>query len=166
MSDREARVEQRYLNDFALDWIQFPFEIRGKWGQIEQAMWNPAMPYMDISKYPLTTNLSDLAKALIPNVNPLLKVPVEIATNHNTFFDDEIVKDGANPTATRIDYAMSQLTPYSMAKDFTEKSGTDLKLHTLNALTGIRVLSYDYDSYKKKQIYDALNRKREALQNK
>ena len=166
MSDREARVEQRYLNDFALDWIQLPFKIRGKWGQMEQAMWNPAMPYMDVSKYPLTTNLSDLAKALIPNVNPLLKVPVEIATNHNTFFDDEIVKEGANPTATRIDYAMSQLTPYSMAKDFTEKSGTDLKLHTLNALTGVRILSYDYDSYKKKQIYDALNRKREALQNK
>ena len=163
ITDKESRMEQKYMNNFALDWIQTPFKVRGKWGNKETVMWNPALPYMDISKYPITANPLEFAKALTPSTNPLLKVPTELILNKNTFFDSPIVKEGDNPVGKRLDYALSQTSPYTTAKGFVQKSGADLGLHTLNTATGIRLLSYDYDSYKKQRQKDALQRKRESM---
>lgn len=158
----EDRMDERYVNDFALDWIQTPFRIKNKQGKEEHILYNSKLPYMDISR--LGNGPLDDLKTLFTQSNLLIKVPLELMNNYNTFYEAPIMKnvipdvttdkgfDKAKPylgnawDATK--YMLNQLTPFSIAQKFGEKKGVDLGLHAVSTLTGEKILSYDYETYK------------------
>lgn len=158
----EDRMDERYVNDFALDWIQTPFRIKNKQGKEEHILYNSKLPYMDISR--LGNGPLDDLKTLFTQSNALIKVPLELMNNYNTFYEAPIMKnvipdvttdkgfDKAKPylgnawDATK--YMLNQLTPFSIAQKFGEKKGVDFGLHAVSTLTGEKILSYDYETYK------------------
>lgn len=154
MVDEEDRINKDFVNDFALDWIQTPFSVTNPEGRKETVLFNPALPYMDISGIPNPFDIKGSAKDMFARLNPMIKVPVELTTNRNVFFDSPIVKEGDNSIAKEVDHALSQFSYYNTGKDFASKTGTDLALEALNFGTGIKLLSYDYEKYKAMKIQE------------
>ena len=92
MIDDEDRIDKRYVNDFAQDWIQLPLNVTNPDGRKEPVLLNPNLPFGDLNNFSGLLNPVDGAKDLFNKVNPLLKVPIEQATNKQVFFDSPIVQ--------------------------------------------------------------------------
>ena len=166
MTADEDRVNPFFVNDFALDWIQLPFSITNPEGKEEPVLWNPAMPFMDVSRIPNPMHPIDSLKNLFTQSNPLFKVPLEQIANRNVFFDQPIVdtdkwkrtqsghvagETKGNQITDRLDHVGSQLGAYGVLSGLN-KRGADLGLHVLNSTTGLKMLSYDYDRIKSMKI--------------
>lgn len=156
MVDEDDKINKAFVNDFALDWVQTPFSVINPQGRKEPVLWNPNLPFMDISRIPDPTRPMDSLKDIFTQMNPLIKTPIEQIVNRNFFFESPIVKEGESQVAKRVDHILSQLAMYGVAKDFVQKRGTDLALHTLNTFSGVKMLSYDYDAYKAMRIKEML----------
>lgn len=152
MIDYEDRIDKRYVNDFAQDWIQLPLNVTNPDGRKEPVLLNPSLPFGDLNNFSGLLNPVDGVKDLFNKVNPLLKVPIEQATNKQVFFDSPIVQKGDNQITKRIDHVLSQLSLYGVGRGMVQKSGLDRELHTLNTVSGIKLLSYDYEKFKQLKI--------------
>jgi len=156
MTPEDERVEDRYLNDFAKDWVQLPFNVTNEKGRVEPVLFNPNLPFMDIARIPDITQPINSLQNLFTQTNPLIKVPIEQMLNRNVFFERPIVDEGESQLK-RVDHVLSQFAPYSAGKDLVTKRGVDWGLHVLNQLTALKMLSYDYEAYKPlryKQLLD------------
>jgi endonuclease YncB( thermonuclease family) len=162
MNNEEDMLDDNFLNEFALDWIQLPLSVMNKQGRREPILWNPNLPFGDLSRIPDPTRPVGSLLNLFSQSNPAIKVPIEQALNKNVFFDQPIVpepKKGLNgevevtdPVSARADHILSQFGAYGVASGVAEKSGLDLGLHVFNNLTGIKMLSYDYEAFKKMKL--------------
>lgn len=152
MVNDEDRINKAFVNDFATDWVQTPFHVTNQEGRQEPVLWNPNLPYMDVSRIPNPLHPIDSLKSLFTQTNPLIKTPIEQMMNRNVFFEQPIAKEGDNELAKRADHIASQFALYNTGSDLAMKSGADFGLEALNALTGLKLLSYDYDKYKAMKI--------------
>jgi hypothetical protein len=99
----DQRVEDKYKNTFAQDWIQIPGTMKGKESRVynpktkqyeiaesknEPSFWNPNLPLADLGKIPMPT--ADFAKQMFSSLNPAIKVPIELQANKNVYFDTPI----------------------------------------------------------------------------
>jgi hypothetical protein len=159
--DEEDRINKFFVNDFALDWVQLPFSVTNPEGRKEPVMWNPNLPFMDFNRIPDPNHPVDSLKDLFSQSNPLIKVPLEQLANRNVFFEQPIVGEKYNRQTkeyepesqmNRIDHVLSQLGLYGIASKLATKEGADLGLELLNDITGLKMLSYDYDKYKGMKI--------------
>ena len=148
MVNEEDTINSAFVNDFAKDWVQTPFEVKNPQGRTEYVLWNPNLPFMDLGRIPDPFNLKGSLSEMFVQTNPLLKIPIEQAVNRNFFFDSPIVGEEQNQITRRADHVLSNYAPYGVAKGLATKRGTDFNLHLFNNLSGIKFLSYDYDSYK------------------
>ncbi len=165
MVDEEDQMDKDYVNDFAQDWVQTPFNTTNEEGRQEPVLWSTNLPYMDIGRIPDPTNPINSLKELFTQTNPLIKVPVEQLINRNVFFDSPIVKEG-DSQLNRVDHLLSQHGAYPIIKGAIQKDGADLALHTLNATTGIKALSYDYDKYKSMKIKELVEKEKKKNKKK
>lgn len=159
----EDRINKAFVNDFALDWIQTPFMVTNPEGRQEPVLWNPNMPFMDLSRLPDLSDPVGYAKDLFTQTNPLLKVPIEIAMNKNVFFDSPLAKEGQSRIGKSIEHTANQMAVVPAVRGMVQKKGLDRALHTLNTTSGLKFLSYDYDKYKAMKIQEIIksgNKKR------
>ncbi|TCX53820.1 hypothetical protein [Dehalobacter sp. 14DCB1] len=156
ITNQEDRINKDLVNDFAVDWIQLPFSVRNPQGRMEPVLWNPNLPFMDLSRIPDITRPIQSAKELFSQTNPLFKTPIEQIANKNFFFDSPIVDEGDSAIANRTDHIASQFGAYGVLSGLATKNGMDLGLHVLNNATGLKFLSYDYDAYKAMKIKEIL----------
>ncbi len=148
MNNEDDLMDNGFVNEFAQDWVQTPFTVNNAQGREEKVLWNPNLPFMDISNLPNVFRPKQSLKNMFSKLNPLITQPIEHAFNKNVFFDSEIVGEEDNAVAKRIDHTLRQLTPYNLAKGMVQKEGGDRLLHAWNNATGIRFLSYDYNMYR------------------
>jgi hypothetical protein len=160
MTNEEDRINKAFVNDFAKDWVQTPFEVYNPEGGKEPVLWNPNLPYMDLSRIPDPFDPIGSLPELFIQSNPLIKVPIEQAINRNVFFDSPIVDGKGNAFSQRADHVASQFGLYGVLGDMFNKNGADLGLHALNSTTGVKLLSYDYDTYKQMKIKELLDKKK------
>jgi hypothetical protein len=89
MTAPQNRVADKDKNKFAQDYIQLPYNtINPDTHNAEPTFLNPRMPYMDLSK--LTADPTDIFKTIVSSSNPMIKLPYELTTNLNTFFNTPI----------------------------------------------------------------------------
>ena len=165
MVDEEDRINKAFVNDFAKDWVQTPLSVTNPEGRKEPVLLNPNLPFMDLGRIPDPFNIKGSIPEMFTQVNPLIKTPIEQLINRNVYFDSPIVREGQSQIGRRADHILSQLAPYTVGKGFVGKSGADLGLHTLNTISGIKMLSYDYEKYKAMKIQELLA-KQKAMQGK
>lgn len=147
MVDEDDEINKAFVNEFAKDWVQTPFTVKNPEGREEVVLWNPNLPFMDLGRIPDPTNISGSLKELFSQSNPLFKVPIEQAKNYNYFFEAPIVKEGDSQT-NRLEHVLNNFALYGVGSGAVQKQGLDKALHGLNATTGLKFLSYDYDAYK------------------
>lgn len=144
MSNQEDRMEDKYTSEFAQDWMQMPFKSK----EGNPIIMNPSLPMNDINKIPDVTNVEKTIKDILSQMNPLIKVPMEFATNENFFMQKEIFNDEDSKVGTALDYILSQGSYYNTGKNIINDKGTDKALRILNALTGVKFSEYEYEKYK------------------
>lgn len=170
MNNKEDMTEDRFISDFARDWIQTPFSFGGKdkmdaEGNVtgttpkQPLMLSPNLPFMDIGRIPDPTNPDDSLRELIAQMAPAIKVPIELATNKNMFFNSEIAKVGEdgkqeNPITSRLAHVMAQLAPVNAINGGVDKEPGDIGLNALSVLGGIKMTSYDYEASKRQMIQE------------
>lgn len=163
MVNEDEQINKYFVNEFAKDWVQTPFHVTNEHGQPEPVLWNPNLPFMDIGRIPDVFNLGESAKELFTQTNPIFKTPIEQIINRNVFFDSPIVQEGESAIGSRLEHLLSQLSLYNVGQGFITKDGVDLGLHTLNTTSGVKMLSYDYETYKRMKIQEMLEQKRREL---
>lgn len=164
-NSEEDRVQDIYMSDFARDWIQTPFssKIYDEQGNVvgkKPIMLNPNLPFMDFARMPqlLPGEVGNSARELLSQTAPLIKNPLELATNKNFFFNDEIQKEGEDPVTPRLQHLARQLALYNAGEGVATKEGVNGGLHALNTLTGVKGLAYDYDMSKRMAIVDSIEK--------
>lgn len=170
--DEEDKVQNQYLSNFAKNWAQTPFNYTttDEDGNeiVEPILWSPNLPFMDLTRLPSPNplNQDQTLMNMIPQTNPLIKGAMELGTNKNFFFDDNIydTKDSqGEPTSAGYkagkiaDYGLRQFAPYTAVADTIKKDGLDKSLHLMNQFSGQKYLSYDYEKSKDMAIQKYLN---------
>jgi hypothetical protein len=183
MTPEEDRLSKEDTNDFARDWVQLPINAKGQSGNEEPVFWNPNMPFQDFNR------LS--AREVAGSLTPAIKLPIELATNHNWYFNSPISR-GIGDTENAPGYVQAlvgqmdnpdtkenealQMNPYirhllrnvaswENASKMIETKGTDKLISALNALGGVKTYSYDVENYRKWALRDRLKQLQD-LQNK
>ena len=181
MTKDDEKVDRKYVNDFAKDWVQLPGTVSNPEGREEPVFWNPNLPYQDVTDLENFKNVDSALRHLISNSSPAIKIPIELATNKNMYFDSPInrgeghmkpapgylqpvnyhkLHKGEDVDLKKISpelrYLLDQLTPIRNTGEMIEKHGSDRALHALNTIGGVKVASYDYDKYKTWAIIDRL----------
>lgn len=165
MVDEKDRIDKRFVNDFAKDWVQTPFYVTNPEGRREPVLWNPNLPFMDISRIPNPLRPLDTMKDLFTQTNPLIKVPIELALNYDVFFESPIAKEDESRLGKSVEHIARQFGVYPVIKGAVEKQGLDFGLHLLNTTSGIKLLSYDYDKYKAMKISEMSKKKERSNTN-
>ena len=152
-NDEKTKMNPAYVDRFAQDWIQLPFTVKNPKGVTERVMLNPNMPYMDLSRIPKITSPIKSIEDLISQMAPMIKAPIELGLNRNMKFEQPIFKPSTeeHPTTTAgsaANYLFSNFAGYNVGKDMVNKTGLDLGLQMLNNVSGVKLLSYDYETYK------------------
>lgn len=174
MNNEEDIVDDRYVSDFAKDWIQTPFSFTkkdengmpkmGKDGKPEREpiLLSPNMPFMDLARLPDPTQMGNTIREFASQTAPQLKVPVELAMNKNLFFNSEITKTDEegnfteNPVAKGIGHMAKQLAPINAISGATRGEGGDNALSLLGSLSGLKMTAYDYQMSKQMMIVEAM----------
>jgi hypothetical protein len=162
MVNEDEKVSERNVSDFARDWIQTPFSSTHtetlKDGTIKQRkepwLLSPNLPFMDLGRIPDPTQPLDSARELLAQTAPAIKLPIELASNKNMFFDSEIAKTNSegveqNPIGSRVAHVASQLAGINAFNGATEDDGVNAGLSMLSTLTGIKMTAYDYEMSKR-----------------
>ena len=163
--DEDKRINKAYVNEFAQDWIQTPLNVMNPDGRMEPVLWNPNLPFMDLGRIPDPTKPLDSLKETFSQTNPLIKLPVELATNKNFFFDSPISKEGESKLGAGLKHIGGQFGVVPVAQGLANKTGVDFGLHLMNNTTGIKMLSYDYDKYKAIKIQELAKKRTNSKSN-
>jgi endonuclease YncB( thermonuclease family) len=153
--DPQDQVESQYLAPFAKDWKQTMLnftstDANGK-TSTEPVLWNPNLPFMDLQRLPNPMDLGGSIKTAIPQMNSMIKSPIELGFNKNFFFDSKVVEDkdtAGQGLLKRADYLANQFSPFTAMEGFVQKKGVYKFLHGLNTFTGEKFLSYNYEKSK------------------
>ena len=165
MVPMEDRMDKRWVNDFARDWIQTPFSVTNPDGRKESVMLNPNMPYSSFNDIPNPFDLGGTIRNYANMTNPLIKVPAEQIANKHTYFDSPIVNkqdSKVRQAMDRVNHIGSQFSVYPVAKGYAQKRGADLSIHNFNTFSGTKALSYDYETFKAMK-YNQLSSKRKKV---
>jgi endonuclease YncB( thermonuclease family) len=153
--DQQDQVESQYLAPFAKDWKQTMLNFTSTDGNgktsTEPVLWNPNLPFMDLQRLPNPMDLGGSIKTAIPQMNSMIKSPIELGFNKNFFFDSKVVEDkdtAGQGLLKRADYLANQFSPFTAGEGFVQKKGVDKFLHGLNTFTGEKFLSYNYQKSK------------------
>lgn len=157
MNNEEDQINRAFVNEFAKDWVQTPFTVKNPHGREEVVMWNPNLPFMDLGRIPDPFNFTQSMIGMFNQMNPMIRVPIEQAMNYNAFFESPIVGEDESQL-NRAKHVFNNMALYNVGRGFVQKSGMDKALHALNATTGLKFLSYDYDAYKAMKL-DELRKK-------
>lgn len=152
MGDPNSKADRSIVPDFARDWIQMPFSTKDKFGKDQPVLSTVNMPYMDISK------MIQSPRELFSQTAPMLKVPIELATNWNSFFDTPISdpERGDGPIAPKLLHVLSQVSAFNAVKQFVTADTADGKaMSALNTLTGFKLTSINMDMAMKRAYEDA-----------
>ena len=138
--------------------MQTPFSIYNERGDKEPILLNPNLPFMDVSRLPDVGQPDSTMRELLAQTAPQIKIPLELATNTNFFFNSPITKEEENPIATKLAHIARQLALYNAGEGFFTKEGVDIGLHALNTFGGVKGLSYDYETSKLMKIREYLDK--------
>lgn len=154
MVDKNKRIDKNKVPAFARDWVQLPFNIMGDNGNEEALMWSNNLPYLDVNKIPNILSPKDSAVNIFESSSPLIKMPVELGTNYNYFFDRKIDKDakvvdpsGKFELSPKLAYVLSQIPQYAEPRGVIRKSGIDRLVHIFDKGMASGVKSYDNKGY-------------------
>lgn len=151
----EDRVDDEFKTGYAQDYIQLPFNIGGG-DKALPALFNPALPIQQLRDINTNGDIGEQARVLFSQTAPLIKVPFELATNWNSFFDDEIAREDGPQISPRVVHALSQLAGFNAVKQFVTASDGDRRfLSLLNSATGVKIGAYDVEKAKEKVYEDA-----------
>lgn len=174
MQNEEQQTDASFLSDFARDWVQMPWndmrvDAQGN-AQERPVLANPNLPFMDLGRLPNPLNMTsgegvrNEVFGVLSQTAPLIKNPLEIASNTNFFFDSPITQEGENPISENLQHVMRQLAWFTAGQDLIKKEGSDKGYHVMNNLTGVKMLAYDYEMSMRmrlKEHYESLNGKEE-----
>lgn len=149
----EDEVDRRFVTGFAQDWIQMPFNVTNKDGSTEPVLFNPKMPYMDLRNLPSGQGMGEIARDYFNQSTPLLKVPIELATNWNSFFDAPIANENGAQITPRLVHVMSQLSAFNAVNNFVKSEGDDKVLSLVNTFLGQKMTSYNVEA-NKERVYE------------
>jgi hypothetical protein len=154
MVDKDKRIDKNKVPAFGKDWVQLPFNIMGDNGNMEALMWSNNLPYLDINKIPNILSPKDSAVGLFESSSPAIKMPIELGTNYNYFFDRKIDKgakvvdpSGRFEVSPQLAYVLSQIPQYAEPGGVVKKSGIDRLIHILDKGMASGVKSYDNKGY-------------------
>jgi hypothetical protein len=154
MTDDNKRIDKNKVPAFAKDWIQLPFNIMGDNGNMETLMWSNNLPYMDINKIPNILNPKDSMTNLFESSSPAIRMPVELGTNYNYFFDRKIDKgakvvdpSGKFEVSPQLAYVLNQIPQYAEPAGMVKKEGIDKLIHFFDKGMASGVKSYDNAGY-------------------
>lgn len=146
----EDRVDRAVLPEFARDWLQLPFNTKDKFGNDQPILSTVNMPYMDISK------IFQSPRELFAQSSPLLKVPIELATNWNSFFDSPISGPDDGVIAPKMLHVMSQVAGFNAVKQFVTADTADKKaMSVINTFTGFKMSTINMDMATKRAYEEA-----------
>lgn len=155
--DKEDRIDKRLTADFTQDWIQLPGATTNQFGRKEANLWNPSLPFQDISNIPDITKPGQALKEAVGSLNPVLKAPYEQVKNVHTYFDKPIYTEQDNELKKRIEHLARQISIGNIAYGMKDKQGVDRALQVLNSSAGAKFATYDYDRYKYYKYKDLLD---------
>lgn len=146
----DEKVDEAFLTGYAKDWVQMPFNLTGATGE-EPVIANLNLPYMQLRDLPADGDLGDAARTFFSQTAPMIKVPIELATNWNSFFDSPIAYEDGSQISPRLLHVMSQLAAFNAAEQFvTAQTGDDRVLSLINTLTGVKMTTYDVETAKER----------------
>lgn len=168
-------------NRFAYDWFQMPFSTKGKSGGKEPTFWNPNLPLADLGKFPLPTK--DFVQSLFSSSSPMIKIPVELLSNKNVYFNSPISRgigdtDDApgymqaltggtkeNPTqmSPELRYILRNFGFLENISKITDVKNTssETAMALSKAFAGESLYSYDVDKFKSWALRDRLKQLRD-----
>lgn len=171
----DMKIDREYLNDFAQDWIQLPGKAKNPEGRDEPLLWNPNLPYDDVDRFFNLLTPIESTKKLITQANPLIKMPIELGLNKHIFFDSPIerypghtvnmpgyldpighIKGEPAQMSPKVRYVLDQIASLQALGKYVEKKGFDRTVHGINHLSGVKVMSYDYEKYKYYMLQERL----------
>lgn len=141
----EERLDPDYVPDWADGWITMPWKVEPKDGKAENVLVSPAMPFMDLNRIPNPMKPAESIRELLAQTAPMIKNPVEIATNTNSFFGGELIEEGENPVTGIADHLTNQFAVGNILKGFGKDNPTDVAMHANSVLTGVKANSFDYE---------------------
>jgi hypothetical protein len=174
LTPEDEKVEKKDINEFARDWVQLPINTKGTSGNKEPVFWNPNMPFQDFNRMS--------ARDTIGSLTPAIKLPIELATNHNWYFNSPISR-GIGDTDNAPGYVQAllgqeddpntkkneaaQMNPYlrhvlrnlasaENVSKMIETKDSDKLISALNALLGVKTYSYDVENYREWALRDRL----------
>lgn len=147
-------ANQEHIPGYMSDWIKLPVTFNSS----KDYYLNPNLPYQNLE------NLFTTPQDVIGMLNPVLKMPIEIATNHNNFFDAPIWNE-----TDSFQQALDKIGKYSSnslmgawkswynALGALEGGDSDKVLSTAGSLvTGIKVGVHDTEKAKQDAMYRAI----------
>ena len=151
----EEQIDESFLTGYAKDWVQMPFGLNGATGK-EPVIMNMNLPYMQLRDLPADGDLGEAARTFFSQTAPMIKVPIELASNWNSFFDSEIAFEDGSQLSPRLLHVMSQIAAFNAAEQFiTAKTGDDRVLSLINTVTGVKMTTYDVESAKERVFEEA-----------
>ena len=150
MTDAKNRVDKSKVPAFAKDWVQLPFNIKNEKGEEEALMWSNNLPYMDVNKIPNIFDMGNSMTNLLQSSAPMIKAPVELATNKNYFFNRPIDQgknvldpSGKFEVSPKLAYILAQIPQYAEPAGMVKKKGIDKLIHFFDKGLASGVKSYD-----------------------
>lgn len=157
----EERLDPDFVPDWADGWLAMPWKVETTEGKMENVLVSPAMPFMDLNRIPNPLKPMESVRELFAQTAPLIKNPVELATNTNSFFGGKLIEEGDSVPAGVADHLTSQFAVGNIAKGFGKDNATDVAMHTNSVLTGVKANSFDYEM----QMGMELSKKEEGDEN-
>lgn len=139
MNNKEDRIEDAFLSEWARDWTQLPFKIAGK-----PVIMSGNLPYMDFSRLPDPHDISGSARDIFSQMSPAITNPVELGLNYNAFFNDKIAKNPEDIPKKYAEHIASQFGLYNVAKGFNKNTVSEALVHGANSITGLKMSPYHY----------------------
>src|SRR6185312_5068624 len=152
MSNAEDRMNPQYIDEWAEGWAQLPMSKSEDGGRSKPYIMSMNLPFMDFNRLPDPSNIDDSIRGLFSQTAPLIKNPVELATNKSSFFNSEIARPNDNMAAEYADHMAGQFGAYNVASGFFKGDGYDKLRHLINSISGVKVNAYDYELSKAMQI--------------
>lgn len=131
--DEENRVDRNDREAWLQGMIQTPFSIEGK-----SLYTDPIVPLGDIDKLPANASPLEAIRSALGIASPFIKVPVELATNKQYFFDKPIYKEGSTKEDI-LKYLGRQFSPISSTMKVSDAEGINKAFSALKLATGINL---------------------------
>jgi len=131
--DEENRVDKNDREAWLQGMVQTPFSAEGK-----SLYADPIIPLGDIDKLPGNASPLEAIRSALGIASPFIKVPVELATNKQYFFNKPIYKEGSTKEDI-LKYLGRQLSPISSTMKVSDAEGINKTFSALKLATGVNL---------------------------